>query len=120
MSDFESSLNSILSSPEQMERIMNLARSLSGGEENPPQQAQPSQEPQPNLLSGLDPKLLSVLTRLMSDMNGPPGDKAALVQAMRPFLRQERYASLNQALTIAKLARAAKTIMTEMGGEKLV
>jgi len=124
MVDFESALNDILSSPEQMERIMGLARSLSGGEtatpngenaQKPSASAFPFQDP-----GGIDPKMLGILTKIMGEVSSQGGEKAALIAAMKPFLRQDRYESLNKALTITKIARAARTAMTEMGGDKLV
>ena len=67
MGEFEDKLNSILSSPKDMEKILGLARELSGslggGDE---QKDTAAAEVSPKQQSpGFDPKLLSLFTRLM-------------------------------------------------------
>ena len=123
MNDFEQTLNSILSSPEQMERILGIARSLSG-EDNAGTpttgSAESQQETPQGILGGLDPRTLGMLTRIMGEFSSQDGSKAALVTALKPFLREERYNSLAKALTVSKIVRAAKTAMSEMGGDKFV
>ena len=114
MAEWEEKLEGILSNPQAMEQIMSLARSLEGGNSTQPQEApSPSaQTPAPlpdtsSLLSGLsqiDPKILSGVARLLSQANRPDDRRTALLQALRPFLRQERYAKLDKAIQIAKLA----------------
>ena len=67
MAEFEEKLNNILSNPEAMSQIMQLAQSLGGGGEPPPSAPpppQPSAPPPPggggdllsSLAGGLDPK----------------------------------------------------------------
>jgi len=100
VSEFDEKLNALLSNPDSMAQIMQLAQSLNGGASQqqtgsaqaPPQQAQyqqPAQEQPPvqappsgqsptsslgDLLSsftgGLDPKLLIRLLPLLKDLNG--------------------------------------------------
>lgn len=101
-----------------MEKIMGLAKSLSGdsGESNTHAQ-QAAGFPG---LGDMDPKMLGTITRILSEFSSQRSEKAALVEAMKPFLREARYNSLSKALAITKIARAARTVMAEMGGEKLV
>ena len=122
MSEFEDKLQSILGNPQAMDQIMSIARSISG---NPPPQDDPtpSEEdlrPQsfqttPNdpfaLLNGLDPRLLQIGMRLLSEYNSDDNQTTALLSALQPFVRQERYAKLDKALQIAKLSRVIRVAL---------
>ena len=110
MSDFEDKLNSILSSPKDMEKIMALARSISGeGEEA---EAAPREEE-----SGPDPRMMAMLTKLMSSYSAAEDEqKLALLRAMKPYLRQERRESLQRAVEIARMAKMAKIALSELSG----
>ncbi len=123
MEDFEEKLNTILSSPETMGQIMALANSISGkpgGEssarEEPPQTqetpAQPSQAgpvgqagDMLSLLQGLDPSMLTKLSALYQAYTCGEEEKAALLSAMRPFLRPERQEKVEKALQITRISR---------------
>lgn len=129
MSDFEEKLEGILNNPQAMEQIMSLAKSLGGGSASSSgsqQTVQPSQpQPQPQqpdqaqvqapaapasggLLDGLgqlDPRLLSAAAKLMSQYNSGDDSRTALLQALRPFVKEQRYAKLDKAIQIARLSR---------------
>lgn len=120
MGELEDKLNSILSSPAEMEKILGLAKELSGslggGEEKkaPP----PPQKESFDLLGGLgdmDPRFFKVLGRIMGESAGEH-DKSALISAMKPYVRAERRETLDRALKIAKLARIARVALAEFGG----
>ena len=107
LSELEEQLNSILSDPEQMEKIAGLARSLmGGGEEKPP-------EP-PAGDTGFDITLLQKLSRSMQD--GDKGREQALLRAMEPYLSEKRRSKLDRALKLARLARIARLALGETGG----
>jgi hypothetical protein len=125
MSEFEDRLNSILSSPEEMEKILNIARSFSGSVENEggtQQQAAPAGDPSGSLgsissaLSGMDPKMLGMLGRLMSEYSSGGNDKTTLLEAMKPYVRESRYSQIERAAQIAKLARIARVAFSEFSG----
>lgn len=133
MSDFEDKLNSILSNSEAMGQIMQLARSLggekkensdSGTPSSPPPASDrvapsseapsfetPSSEPPVSdsdpfsALGKLDPRLLSLALKILKAYQSNDDDRAALLTALRPFVRPERYARLDQAIQISKLTR---------------
>ncbi|MCD8127138.1 MAG: hypothetical protein LUD82_06695 [Clostridiales bacterium] len=123
MEDFEEKLNTILSSPETMGQIMALANSISGKPEGgaPAQEgsAQPQETPaQPpqggaaqqtgdmlSLLQGLDPSMLTKLAALYREYARGEDEKAALLTAMRPFLRPERQEKVEKALQITRISR---------------
>ena len=134
MEDFEEKLNAILASPEAMGQIMSLANSLSGqtGETQTEQNAQaapvgqaaqaapaaPAGQVTPvapasplALLQNLDPALLSTATRLFQAYQRQDDDKAALLRALRPFLRQERQARLERAIQLTRLSRVIRTAL---------
>jgi hypothetical protein len=125
MSEFEDTLNKLLSSPEEMEKIMGLAKSLSAGmgtaqpsaASEPPRESDAS-EPQPSSDGGvlpdfLNPKTLGLITRLMGAYQSGGSDKAELFRALRPYLKESERGKLDRASEISKLARLAKIAMSE-------
>ncbi len=119
MSELEDKLGAILSNQDAMSQIMALAQSL-GGEnrpappspesEVPPEQGQTA-PPGGDLLSALgraDPRLISMAMRLAQSYNSNDDSRAALLNALRPFVRPERYANLDKAVQIAKLTRVVR------------
>ena len=114
MGEFEDKLNSILSSPEDMKKIMNLAQSLSGSGDESVKSGSPgilSGTP----LEGLDPKMMSVLSGILKKMGSDRDDKKELVHALKPYLKKERSEALDRAVRYAKIARIARTVLSEMG-----
>lgn len=115
MEELESKINSLLSSPDSMEKIMQLARSFTGGGDTSSQET-----PQPahgTLDGGLDPKLMQVLASAMKEY-AAPSETEALLGAIKPYLGRERISRLDKAMGIAKLARIAKKIIPEIGGKR--
>lgn len=128
MAEFEEKLNQILSSPEAMEQIMSLANSLSGGgAAEPSEQAAPS-PPSPalpapatgsggmgglgELLSGIDPGMISKLLSLVKQFQYQEDEKTRLLEAMKPFLAPDRQGKLDKAVQIARLSRVIRSAMT--------
>ena len=149
--DFSEKLNAILGDPQAMGQILSLAQSLGGGQgaepsgEPPPQEGPPpppdgtpAQEAHPaapdlSVLSGgenplsalgsLDPKLLQAGMRLLSELGGGDDRRVALLAALRPFVKEERYAKLDRAIQIARLSRVIRvafTLFKEGGGQEHV
>lgn len=118
MDGFEEKLGAILSNQDAMSQIMALAKSLGGGEAPPSAapalessgeapQAAPSGEAPPD--GGLDPRLLSMAAKLAGAYSDAGDDRRAqLLQALRPFVREERRAKLDKAIQIARLTRVAR------------
>ena len=63
------------------------------------------------LLQNLDPALLGTATRLFQAYQRQDDDKAALLRALRPFLRQERQARLERAIQLTRLSRVLRTAL---------
>lgn len=134
MAEFDDKLNSILSNPDAMSQIMQLAQSLSGpgpGGESPPPQSPPPQQtaaPPPmgggdlfsslsSLAGGVDPKLLSRLLPLIQELGGQRDSNArALLYALRPYLKEEKQDKVERALQLARLFHLGKKFLSGWEG----
>ena len=135
MSELEDKLNSLLSDPDAMAQVMQLAQSLSGGSANggaavpspPPPQSVPAGNAASGtsdlnamlsqLTGGLDPELLSRLLPVVSQMNRPESSEtSALLYALQPFLRDKRRDKVARAAQLAKLIHLAKVFLTTREG----
>ena len=131
MAEFEEKLTSILGNQQAMDQIMALARSLSGekeGEDAPREEREPAEREAASshgeggdgpdlsqLLSGVDPGMLQMGMRLFQEYQGTDDRNAALLQALRPFLREERRAKLDKAVRIARMTRLIRVALGSMG-----
>lgn len=134
MSEFEDKLNAILSNPDAMAQVMNLAQSLGGSipggttaQESPPAQktsdpVQGSTNPLGDLsrvgdlLSGVDPALIGKLLPLLGELTQNSSDeRLQLLYALRPFLKPERQDKVERAIKAAKLIHLGKKFLTTMG-----
>ena len=127
MAEFDDKLNSILSNPDAMAQIMQLAQSLGGGTEQPaappPPPPQAPQPPAPgggdllsSLTGGLDPQLLLRLLPLIQELGGQQDSNARqLLYALRPYLRPERQEKIERALQLARLFHIGKKFLAEWG-----
>lgn len=151
MADLEQQLNAILGDPSAMDQIFALAKSLSGtqpgaqDETAPPPSSAPLPEPasaaagqeSPGigallqglgaggmpLLKDLDPQIIETALRLYSTYSANDDQRAALLAALRPFLKEERREQLGRAVQIARLSRLARialAIWKEQGGSEHV
>ena len=134
MSDFQDKLNAILSDPDAMAQVMNLAQSLGGGLSGsaPPQENStdtgthhPHSEDAPSfsasggigdLLGQIDPSLIQRLLPLLGDLNqSGSDDRLQLLYALRPFLKPERREKVERAVKTAKLIHLGKKFLSTMG-----
>lgn len=106
MADFEEALNSLLSNPEAMGQILSLAGSLGGQSQEPPPQEEPA--PQPNLTPLPDLAQIGRLLELFQSAGRTNEEATALVNALRPFLREDRQRKLDRAVRAAGLSQAAR------------
>ena len=127
MAEFEEKLNNILSNPEAMSQIMQLAQSLGGGGEPPPSAPPPqSSAPPPpggggdllsSLAGGLDPKWISRLLPLLQELGGQRDSNARnLLYALRPYLKSERQDKIERALQLARLFHLGKKFLSGWEG----
>ena len=133
MAELEEKLNAILGNPDAMGQIMALARSLNGGGDSPAEQStpppEPGESPPPSpasqmgtpdlsaLLSQVDPRVMQLGLGLMKNCRERDDRNAALLRALRPFVREERRAGLDRALQIVGVTRNIRAALETMGGK---
>lgn len=134
MSEFEDRINSILSNPEEMGKIMNLASQFMGGSDKNEEQGAERSGQSGNasgqssnagaglgslgalgLPGGFDMEMLSKISRLMSQVKGG-SEKTELLRAMGPYLKQERREKMEKAMRFARIAKVAGAALREYGG----
>lgn len=135
MAEFEDKLNSILGNQAAMNQIMALARSLSG--EQPAGEASPTPEepgeaayapageasapPAPDLaalMGQIDPQMIQVGMDVIRQVQSTEDRNAALLNALRPFLREEKQARLDRALRVARMTRLVRVALSTLGGKE--
>ena len=123
MAEFDEQFNNIFSNPNAMSQIMQLAQSLSGGQERPtaPPPPQAKQSSPPDLLSsltgGIDPKLMARLLPLIQELGSQQDSNArALLYALRPYLKEERQEKVERALQLARLFHLGKKFLAGWEG----
>lgn len=114
MSELEDKINSLLSDPEQMEKITQMARSLMGGA--PQAETESREDDMPGGL-GIDAASLQRLGRMLSRGAGQKPQERALLEAMKPYLSEKRRSKMDKAIKLARLAKIAQMAMGEMGGD---
>jgi hypothetical protein len=128
VSEFDEKLNALLSDPDRMAQIMQMAQALSGNVSPPPQQPATASAPPPlstpdngeDLLSSLtgsiDPGFLMRLLPLVRELSTDNSSNArTLLYALRPYLKQERQLRIERALQLAKLLHIGKKLFTDRG-----
>ena len=66
------------------------------------------------LLSGIDPSMLMRATKAMSRLQNTSDDRAALLLALKPFLRKGRRERVDEAIRILQMMRMAELFRKEM------
>lgn len=124
MAEFEEKLNSILGDQNAMSQIMALAQSLSGEKHEQAEETQPApsqrNDPSPDLsalLSQLDPNMIRMGMEIVRQVQGDEDRNTALLNALRPFLREERRARLDRAIQIARMSKLIRAALGALGGK---
>lgn len=145
MSEWEEKLNTLLSDPDAMTQVMNMAQNLSqqmgqsgggtppppppppaGGTAGPAPSASPPPQGDPmgdlsSLLGGIDPGMIAKLLPVLSQLNRPEsGETAAFLRALRPFLKPERQDKVERAAQLARFIHLGKTLLLSEGGPRNV
>ncbi len=130
MAEFEEKLSAILGNEAAMSQIMALAQSFSGGGQpsEPPSTPEvrdwePVPEATPTteegnplaMLGDLDPRLIQMGMRLLGEYQGENSQSMALLTAIRPYIRSEKYGKLDRAIQLARLARLVRVALQSLG-----
>ena len=138
MAEFDDKLNSLLSNPEAMAQIMQMAQSLSGGQaqqvpQAPPQQPSPPPPPPPvqqaaspggnplaalsGVTGGMDTAMLTKLLPLIQELGSQNDSNARqLLYALRPYLKPDRQEKIERALQLARLFHLGKKFLSGWEG----
>ena len=116
MAEFDDKLNSILSNPDAMAQIMQLAQSIGG---NTDQQSPPSPPP-PAPMPAATPPAASSGDLLSSLTGGLDSNARQLLFALRPYLKAERQEKIERALQLARLFHIGRKFLSEWEGGKHV
>lgn len=113
--DLSSMLQSVLSDPAQMEKIAKLAQGLMGdGASSDEERTQPPDA------APVKPPGDSALFSMLGKAFGGKQEKsraAALLLAMRPYMRPEKQEKLDRAMKIAQIVNIAGAVMKQYGGD---
>ncbi len=108
MAELENIIGGIMSSPESLERIMDVVK-LFGGEDKEKQEKPP---PVPlaigDIAGGIDPELITKIIGLLNDYNAEDDRRIKLLFAMRPYIKESDSFHIDRAIRIVKLAHVAR------------
>lgn len=112
MEDLENKISEILGDPQAMEGILSLAQSLGL---TPPEQTAEAPASPPAAASA-DP-MAGSMAQLLAMAGSLGGRELALLQALRPLLREDRQAKLDRAIQAARISQIAGTAMKTLGNK---
>lgn len=129
MSEFEDKLGAILGNPDAMAQIMSLAQNLGGPASSdctspPPAPPSVPSQPMPDLscllssFGEIDPQLIQRALQLFSEFSRSDDERVALLLALKPFLKEERYAKVDRAIQIARLSRVIRVALQLFKGKE--
>ncbi len=123
MAELENIIESVMSSPESMGKIMDIVKMLGGGEEAETEKKAPALPVPGGDLLGLDPAMLSKIMELIGSYSAEDDRRIRLLGAIRPYLKDEDSFHIDRAIHIVKLSRVAKGVLSEFlktGGKRNV
>jgi len=126
MAEFDEKLNSILSNPDAMSQIMQLAQALSGdGQSSAPSPPPPAPSPTPtsttdsfsSLLGSTDPSLILKFLPFIQELGSQKNSNARqLLYALRPYLKEEKQDKIERALQLARMFYIGKKFLANWEG----
>ena len=124
MAELDEKLNALLSDPNSMAQIMQMAQQLSatmGGSQDaappaqqppPPPAAPPAAQPP---LGGLDPQVLARFLPHLQEYSRSNSQTMQLLYALRPFLKESKQDKVERAARLARLIHLGKKFLTDWG-----
>ena len=127
MDGLEAKLNRILSDPEALGSVLEMAKSIAGSdksEKNESQDSPESHESAPfaglgaigDLFGGLDSDTLGMVMGLVGEYTRNDDRRTGLLNALKPYVSPERQHKMERAALIVKLARTARKALGNFGG----
>ncbi len=117
MDGLEEKLGALFSSPESMAQLKQLADTLAGTLGSGGGDRTNGPDRGSDMPDGPDPRLMQLIAGVLREFQAP-SLTGELVAALRPWLDEERGKRLEKALRIARLTRAARTALPELGMRK--
>jgi hypothetical protein len=123
MAELDEKLNALLSDPNSMAQIMQMAQQLSatmGGSASPSPPAAPtaqtaSQAPAPSLPGGIDPQVVARFLPLLQEYSRSSSQTMQLLYALRPFLKESKQDKVERAARLARLIHLGKKFLMDWG-----
>ena len=124
MEGMEEKIGAILSNPDMMKTIMNMAQSLGQNpaqhepsqtqkQQNPQQKSPPQQKSQPSIGKN-ELEMISKISSL-SQQTGLDRQEQTLLKALNPYLTKDRLDKLEKAMHAAKMAKFASIAFNQGG-----
>lgn len=114
MSEFENIIESFMSSPESIGKIMDVVKMFGGNENDGKEQRKEEQEMLPIALpelGGFDTDMVSKVMELIRDYNADGDRRIRLLGAIRPYLKNEDGVHIDRAIQIVKLSHVARSVL---------
>lgn len=124
MAELDEKLNALLSDPNSMAQIMQMAQQLSatmGGSASPspPTAAAPPAAPTaqtaPSLPGGIDPQVVARFLPLLQEYSRSSSQTMQLLYALRPFLKESKQDKVERAARLARLIHLGKKFLMDWG-----
>ena len=135
MAELDEKLNALLSDPNSMAQIMQMAQQLSatmgGGSASPspPTAAAPTaaappaapttqttpQAPAPSLPGGIDPQVVARFLPLLQEYSRSNSQTMQLLYALQPFLKESKQDKVERAARLARLIHLGKKFLMDWG-----
>jgi len=115
VAELEEKLNALLSDPDSMAQVMQMAQQISAtmGQDAPAETAPAPPPSTPSLADSLDPKLLTRLLPLVKEYSQSNSQTMNLLMALRPFLKPEKQEKVARAAQLSHLIHIGKKFLLE-------
>lgn len=122
MDDLEQKIQSVLSDPEQMQQVLNMARALGvsipeSGEPKAREQETPLPEQDIPPQAGVD-ALSEPVSQLLQQAGKLEKRQENLLNALKPFLKPNRREKIDRAMQVARLSHLAGYALRSRGEKK--
>ena len=122
MDDLEQKIQSVLSDPEQMQQVLNMARALGVSipeSEEPKAREQETSQPEQNIppQAGVD-ALPEPVSQLLQQAGKLEKRQENLLNALKPFLKPNRREKIDRAMQVARLSHLAGYALRSRGEKK--